>query len=209
MGTRESKAVRKLLHKIPLSPFLCQLLLFALALPQLHAVDFEKEIRPIFEANCLKCHGPEKQKAEFRVDQRAVMLKGGDSGHPGIVPGNPKGSGLIDAIKGTDPDMIMPPKGDPLPAAQIALIERWITEGAQWPGQMDAVVKATSDLWSLKPVVRPAVPQQAGAATPIDAFLLEKLSARKLAYNPPADPRALIRRASVLLTGLYPNCAPN
>ena len=69
---------------------------------------------------------------------------------------------------------------------------------------MEAVAKATSDLWSLKPVVRPAVPKQAGAATPIDAFLLEKLSAKNLAYNPPADPRALIRRVSVLLTGLDP-----
>ena len=168
------------------------------------AVDFEKEIRPIFEERCVKCHGPEKQKAEFRVDQRAVMLKGGDSGHPGIVPGNPKGSALIDAVRGTDPDLKMPPKGDPLTAEQIALLEQWIAEGAVWPGQMEAVAKVTSDLWSLKPVVRPAVPKQAGAATPIDAFLLEKLSAKSLAYNPPADPRSLIRRVSVLLTGLDP-----
>lgn len=98
----------------------------------------------------------------------------------------------------------MPPKGDPLTAEQIALLEKWIEEGANLPGQMDAVAKATSDLWSLKPVVRPAVPKQAGAATAIDAFLLEKLSAKNLAYNPPADPRALIRRVSVLLTGLDP-----
>ncbi len=176
----------------------------ALATPAVRAVDFEKEIRPIFEERCIKCHGPEKQKAGFRVDQRAVMLKGGDSGLPGIVPGNPKGSALIDAVKGTDPDLKMPPKGDPLTAEQIALLEQWIAEGAVWPGQMEAVAKVTSDLWSLKPVVRPAVPKQAGAATAIDAFLLEKLGAMNLACNPPADPRALIRRVSVILTGLDP-----
>ena len=168
------------------------------------AADFEKDIQPIFKANCIKCHGPEKQKSEFRVDQRAVMLKGGDSGHPAIVPGNPKGSALIDAVKGADPDTKMPPKGDPLAAEQIALLEKWIAEGAVWPGQMDAGAKVTSDLWSLKPVVRPAVPKVSGAATAIDAFLLEKLGAKQLGYNPPADPRALIRRASVLLTGLDP-----
>ena len=168
------------------------------------AVDFDKDIQPIFKANCIKCHGPEKQKAEFRVDQRAVMLKGGDSGIAAIVPGDPKASALIEAVKGTDPDTKMPPKGDPLTGEQIALLEKWIAEGAMWPGQMDAVVKVTSDLWSLKPVVSPAVPKQANAATPIDAFLLEKLGAKQLGYNSPADPRALIRRASVLLTGLDP-----
>ena len=56
------------------------------------AVDFEKEILPILQENCLDCHGPDKQKSEFRVDQRAVMLKGGDSGLAGLVPGDPGGS---------------------------------------------------------------------------------------------------------------------
>jgi hypothetical protein len=83
--------------------------------------------------------------------------------------------------------MKMPPKDDSLTAAQIAQIEKWIAEGAVIPGQMDAVAKETTDLWSLQTVKRPAVPQQAGAATPIDAFLLEKLSAKRIAYNPPAD----------------------
>lgn len=50
------------------------------------AVDYESEIQPVLEENCLKCHGPEKQKSEFRVDQRAVMLKGGDTGIPALVP---------------------------------------------------------------------------------------------------------------------------
>ena len=169
------------------------------------AVDFEKDIQPILTEHCLDCHGPDKQKSEFRVDQRTIMLKGGDSGHAGIVPGDPAKSYLIEVVKGTDPDMIMPPKGDPLTAEQIKLLEQWIAEGANWPGQMAAKEeKLTTDLWSLQPVRRPAVPRQPEAKTAIDAFLLEKLAEKKLAYNPPADPRALIRRATVLLTGLAP-----
>ena len=176
----------------------------AVTTPAVLAVDYEKDIRPLLEGQCLDCHGPDKQKSEFRVDQRAVMLKGGDSGMKGIVPGDPKASYLIEVVKGTDPDMIMPPKGDPLTPEQVALLEKWIQEGAVWPGQMNAVVRLTSDLWSLKPVMRPTVPQQAGAATPIDALLLEKLHANKLAYSTAAAPRDLIRRASVILTGLDP-----
>lgn len=168
------------------------------------AVDFDKQIKPILTERCLDCHGPDKQKSEFRLDQRAVMLKGGDSGLKGIIPGDPGKSHLIEVIKTDDEDELMPPKGDPLTKEQIALLEKWITEGAVVPGQMDAVIEVTSDLWSLKPVVRPAVPEQKGAKTPVDAFLLQKLTEKRLAYNGPADARSLIRRASVILTGMEP-----
>ena len=94
------------------------------------AVDFETEILPILEDNCLDCHGPDKQKSEFRVDERAIMLKGGDSGLAALTPGDAAGSYLIEVINGSDPDMLMPPKGDPLTAEQVALVEKWIEEGA-------------------------------------------------------------------------------
>ncbi len=167
------------------------------------AVDFEKEILPIFEDNCLDCHGPDKQKSEFRIDQRAVMLLGGDSGLAALIPGDSAGSYLIEVIDGSDPDMIMPPKGDPLSEGQVALIKQWIDEGAKWPGQMDAEVELTTDLWSFQPVVRPDVPA-AVEAMPVDAFLGESLKAAGLEANPSADPHALVRRASIVLTGLPP-----
>ncbi|MDF1815855.1 MAG: hypothetical protein P1V20_26890, partial [Verrucomicrobiales bacterium] len=132
-----------------------------LAVSYTEAVDYEKEIQPILSENCLDCHGPEKEKSAFRVDQRAVMLHGGDSGLPAIVPGEPEKSFLIEVINGSDPDMAMPPKGDPLTASQVALIEKWISEGAVWPGQMDAQIEVTSDHWSFQPVVRPEIPGQA------------------------------------------------
>ena len=180
------------------------------SLREASAVDFEKEIRPILEDKCLDCHGPDKQKSEFRVDQRAIMLKGGDSGLAGLVPGDAAGSYLIEVINGSDPDMLMPPKGDPLSDEQVALIEKWINEGAEWPGQMDAEVEETTDLWSFQPVVRPEVPgatatrDQGSGGNAVDAFLAEKLAEAGLEANPAADAGALIRRASIVLTGLPP-----
>lgn len=179
-------------------------LCFFATLQESHAVDFDKDIQPILKERCLDCHGPDKQKSGFRVDQRPILLKGGDSGVRSVVPGDPTKSHLIELLKSADEDEIMPPKGKPLNAEQIALMEKWIAEGAVIPGQMDAVVKVTSDLWSLKPVQRPEIPGLAEAKTPIDAFLLAKLHAKNLSYNPVADPRTLIRRVSVLLTGLPP-----
>ena len=175
---------------------------FVLALPLSAAVDFEKEILPIFEENCLDCHGPDKQKAALRVDQRGIMLKGGDSGLQALVPGNPEQSYLMEVIKGQDPEMMMPPKGDPLSSAQIALIETWIKEGAEWPGQMDQVAEMTTDHWSFQEVVRPEVP--GGAANPVDAFLDRALQEAGLEPNEVASPDALIRRVSIILTGIPP-----
>tara|TARA_R110002096_G_scaffold11515_7_gene42351 strand:- start:261 stop:3005 length:2745 start_codon:yes stop_codon:yes gene_type:complete len=166
------------------------------------AVDFERDIWPIFEDNCLDCHGPDKQKSEFRVDQRAVMLKGGDSGLAALVPGDPKASYLLEVLDGSDPDMIMPPKGDPLTSDQVALLKTWIEHGAQWPGQMDAVVETKIDHWSFLPVERPRIP--AKGENPIDALLNAKLEENGLEPNGPADARSQIRRASIVLTGLPP-----
>ena len=173
-------------------------------------VDFETEILPILEDKCLDCHGADKQKSEFRVDQRAIMLKGGDSGLAALVPGDAAGSYLIEVINGSDPDMIMPPKGDPLSEEQVALITKWIEEGADWPGQMDAEAEETTDLWSFQPVVRPEVPEgaevggQKPEVSPVDAFLGAKLAEAGLEANPAANAGSLIRRASIVLTGLPP-----
>ncbi|MDB4461972.1 hypothetical protein N9054_00425, partial [bacterium] len=83
-------------------------LLFSLALSvgSAHSatIDFTKDVLPILEENCIKCHGPEKQKAKLRLDQRALMLKGGDSGLATIVPGKPEKSLLIEVVKQLDPD---------------------------------------------------------------------------------------------------------
>lgn len=165
-------------------------------------VDFEKEIAPIFAERCLKCHGPEKRKSELLLDQRAVMLVGGDSGLPSIVPGDPGKSFLVEVITDHESDMAMPPKGDPLMAEQIALIEKWITEGADWPGQMDKVIETKTDHWSFQQVKRPEVPE--GEINPVDFFINHALKEAGLISNQMAGPAALIRRLNIILTGLPP-----
>ena len=91
-------------------------------------VSFYREVRPIFVANCNACHKPEKLKGDLDLTSVAMALKGGKHGHT-IVPGDPKKSNLVDMISGDDPDM--PKDGEALKPHQIALITRWIEQGAK------------------------------------------------------------------------------
>ena len=109
------------------------------------AVDFEKDIRPILEENCWHCHGEDEQESGLRLDKRAMMLRGGDYGLPTLVPGHPEKSYLIEVVEHRDPDMAMPTDGDKLPEQQIELLRQWITEGAQWPGQMNDEITFSED----------------------------------------------------------------
>jgi len=168
-----------------------------------YSVDFEQDILPILEAECLDCHGPDKQKSEIRVDQRASLLKGGDIGLPSIVPGDSNASFLIEVINGSDPDMMMPPKGPPLSPEEVKLFEDWINAGAEWPGQMDQVLEEKTEHWSYLPVERPKV-AVGDSINPIDAFLNAKLAEEGIEANEPADAVSLAKRVSVLLTGMIP-----
>ena len=98
-------------------------------------VDFARDIQPIFERSCLRCHGPEKPKSGFRLDNREAALKGGENGKA-MVPGDSTNSPLIHLVAGLDEEIgRMPPKGkgDPLTAEEISLLRAWIDQGAQWP----------------------------------------------------------------------------
>ena len=175
-------------------------------------IDFKRDIAPILEERCWECHGEDEQESGLRLDLRPRMLRGGDSGLSAILSGKPDKSYLVELINHQDKDMAMPPDEDKLPAEQIDLLTRWIKEGATWPGQMDAVVEEKSDHWSFQRVVRPDVPNDPNAPAsdtvrsqnPIDAFLLDRLAQDKLSFSEPADSRSLIRRASIVLTGIAP-----
>ena len=101
--------------------------------PATNQVDFVRNIQPIFDASCLRCHGPAKPKSGFRLDSRELALKGGDNGVD-IIPGSSAKSPLIHFTAGLVEDMQMPPegKGEPLTAAQISLLRAWIDQGAPW-----------------------------------------------------------------------------
>ena len=166
--------------------------------------EFERDVAPILEEHCWHCHGEEVQESGLRLDLRHGMLRGGDSGLPAVVPGERTKSYLIEVINHVNEDMAMPPDEEKLPAEKIAKLKRWIAEGAIWPGQMQAVAPVESDHWSFQPVIRPAIPIVRGAESPIDAFLQTKLAEEELSPSPAADPRLMIRRVSIILTGLIP-----
>jgi len=169
-------------------------------------VDFEREIAPLFAAKCLACHGPNKQRSGFRLDVRSIALEGGEFSAPNIRPGDADASPLARYIADADHDMAMPPKsgrtGARMTAEEVALIRRWIDEGAVWPDSASVAVADPSDWWSLKPIARPEVP--GGELNPIDGFVRARLQAAGLAMAPEADARTLCRRVYFDLTGLPP-----
>ena len=100
-------------------------------------IDFARDIKPILENNCLRCHGPEKPKSQFRLDNRKSALKGGDEGVD-ILPGNSAKSPLIHYVSYLVEDMEMPPidRGKQLTAEQVSLLRAWIDQGAVWDSAM-------------------------------------------------------------------------
>jgi Protein of unknown function (DUF1553)/Protein of unknown function (DUF1549)/Planctomycete cytochrome C len=175
---------------------------------------FEKQIRPLFTANCYECHSTtHKKRGGLLLDSRAGFMKGGDSGLV-VVPGKPEVSLLIKAVRQIDPELKMP-KGGKLTDQQIANLETWVAMGAPWPDDKSGtgIAIKTFDLkerarhWSLQPIQAPSLPQVKNPAwckSPIDRFLLAKLEDAGLEPAGPADRRSLIRRVTFDLTGLPP-----
>ena len=178
---------------------------------------FESKIRPVLAANCLSCHGAEKQKMSLRLDSREAMLEGGESG-PAIMPGEPDSSLLIAAIAYSgDDQMPMPPKGK-LKDEEIQALRQWVEMGAIWPESASPKLKdspAASKIdprshWSFRPVIDPPLPaikDSSWPRSPIDRFVLDKLEANGMRPVGQADKRILIRRAAFDLTGLPPSPA--
>lgn len=173
---------------------------------------FESKVRPVLADNCYKCHSAkaEKVKAGLLLDSREGVLKGGDSG-PAIVPGNPDQSLLIKAIRYSDPDLQMPPKGDKLSDQQVSDLVSWVKMGAPDPRLATDAQRNWKDPnakhWAWQPVKKPAVPFVSDASwckTPVDNFIVAKLEEKGLKPNAAADKRSLIRRAYFDLIGLPP-----
>jgi cytochrome c553 len=175
---------------------------------------FETRIRPLLIDACSKCHGAEKQRGGLRLDSRAALLKGGDTG-PAVLPGKPNESLLLKAVRYEGPEM--PPKKR-LKPDDIAALATWVAAGAVWPGsekvrpappagQGSLISDADRRFWSFKPMVRPAVPkvrEPALVRNPIDAFVQRQLEEKGLSPSPPASRRELCRRITFDLHGLPP-----
>jgi len=170
-----------------------------------HAEFFEKEIRPLLISACVKCHGPDKQEGGLRLDTRAGLMKGGESG-AAVSPGKPELSLLVAAIR-REGDVRMPPD-KPLSQTQVDALVRWVALDVPWPDSVVLAARPDAKHWAFEPVREPAIPpvkNQAWVQTPIDAFVLARLEAQGYAPSAPADRRTLIRRATFDLLGLPPS----
>jgi cytochrome c553 len=181
---------------------------------------FEKRVRPLLAAHCYECHSAQANKlqANLRLDQRAAMLRGGDSG-PAVVPGDPEESLLISAVRYDSFEM--PPRGK-LTDEQIATLERWVAQGAWWPperadegSEFAAEAEPVFDWqsrqashWAWQPLTNPTPPRPTTpneAAGPIDSFILARLVQADLRPGPRAAAHHLVRRLYLDLVGLPPS----
>lgn len=163
-------------------------------------VRFGQEILPILSDNCFQCHGPDEKarKAKLRLDTKEGAFRVKDDVAV-IVPGDKAKSALYQRISSADPDEVMPPpkSNRKLTAPQIALIGRWIEEGAGW-----------GEHWAFEKLSRPTPPTVRRAAervaNPIDSFIFSRLEKEELAPSPEAPKETLVRRVTLDLTGLPP-----
>ncbi|MGI8982035.1 MAG: PSD1 and planctomycete cytochrome C domain-containing protein [Pirellulaceae bacterium] len=169
-------------------------------------VDYAKDVQPILQRHCYKCHGPEKQESSFRLDQKGAAIRGGDWGDKPLVVGKSEESPLIKAVAGLLPDLKMPPEGKRLTADEIGVLRAWVDQGLAWPDAGGAGDKLTTDHWSFQPV-KVSLPKE--AADPrgnnlVDGYLLDKLRENGLDFSSPADRVTLIRRVYFDIVGLPP-----
>jgi len=172
-----------------------------------HPVDFNAEVKPIFNKKCITCHGGVRRKADFSLLFRSEALGKTESGKPAIVPGHPEKSEMIRRISLKDPEDRMPYKHEPLTPEEIDILKRWIKEGAKW-----------GDHWAYIPVKPVEPPKPAGSyfglipaaknewiKNDIDYFIWDKLQKEKINPSGESDKANLLRRVSLDITGLPAN----
>ncbi|RIK81373.1 MAG: hypothetical protein DCC67_08285 [Planctomycetota bacterium] len=159
-------------------------------------VDFAREVKPLLARRCFTCHGPTSAESGLRLDNPQSAMAELDSGRRAIVPGDAEASELFARVATADESMRMPPAGKPLAAGEIALLRRWIEQGASWRKHWAFIPPA--------PVAPPSVKRQAWVSNPVDAFILAKMEEAGLTPAAQADQRSLARRAYYGVTGLPP-----
>jgi hypothetical protein len=180
---------------------LCLLAFVSTARPDPPAIEFNRDIRPIFSDKCFTCHGPDaaNRKTKMRLDIESAAKIELRPGHRSIVPGDPDSSEIYRRVSSGDKAVRMPPAylgRDKLSEREIALIRDWIAQGAAW-----------RPFWSFIPPRRPPLPavkNDAWVRNPIDHFILSRLEREGLQPSPEAAKRTLIRRVTLDLTGLPP-----
>jgi len=169
-------------------------------------IDFNTQVKPILNQNCITCHGGVRRQANFSLLFRTEALKKTKSGKYAIVPGHADRSEMIRRVKLNDPEDRMPYKHTPLKKEEIEILTKWIDQGAKW-----------GDHWAYVPVKNEEVPVPKSSffglipakkvdwvKNDIDYFIYDKLKSENLQPSPEADKATLLRRVSLDITGLPP-----
>ena len=178
--------------------------------------DLAEKAVTLLDERCFKCHSHAagKNKGGLVMDSLAGLTTGGDGG-AALVAGDPDASLFLKNILSSDPDEMMPPKGERLTKEEVSLLQTWVKSGAAWPksrtkapvagrylpGTIGAKEKAW---WAYQPVKRPELPAGA-AAHPVDRFIDARLAQEGLTPSGEAERAVLIRRVTFDLTGLPPS----
>ena len=167
---------------------------------------FEQRIRPLLVNHCIKCHGPQRQESELRLDSRESILTGGTRGT--TAPSSDSEAGLIiDAVTHRNEDLQMPP-GDPLAEAQIADLRRWVRMGMPWPNEFRLPANLDPrQHWSYQPITSPPLPEVTNRSWPrtdIDRFVLARLEENQLSPSNEARQTTFIRRLYLDVLGIPP-----
>ena len=196
----EFRITRSVMSTLLIPPLaLLAILATSQALRAAPPVGFNRDVRGILADHCYACHGPDKnaRKADLRLDVEADAFAD-RGGYRALTPGKLAESELYQRITSTDPSKRMPPakSNKPLSSEQIAILGRWIEQGAKWEKH-----------WSRIPPEHAPLPEcrTGSPADPIDRFVLASLERAGLGFSPPADRPTLLRRLSFDLIGLPPS----
>jgi hypothetical protein len=172
--------------------------------------SFERDVRPILKAHCFHCHGEgEELKGGVDLRLRRFLLNKTESDAHVMVPGNPSESEMLTLIREGE----MPRKGKKLDAAEIAILEEWIAQGAKTlreePAEVEKfwITEEEREFWAFQPIGRsepPAIKNSDRVRTPVDNFVLADLEDAGMSYAPDAERTTLLRRVTLDLTGLPP-----
>ena len=171
-------------------------------------IDYNTQVKPLLNKNCITCHGGVKKTSGFSLLFKHEALAPAKSGKRAIVPGDADGSEMIRRLTLTDPDERMPLDHPALKPDEIETLRKWIDQGAEW-----------GDHWAYQSVEKPGIPKVGTfwsrlgigendeadwVKNEVDPFIIDKLKADGLKPSPEADRATLIRRVSLDLTGLPP-----
>ncbi|MGB8170652.1 MAG: DUF1549 domain-containing protein [Chthoniobacteraceae bacterium] len=165
------------------------------------SVDFVRDIQPLFESSCVKCHAKGKDKGGFSLETREAFLRGGDTG-VGAVLGKGAESLIVEAVSGLNEDLVMPKKGSHWAPEQLGLLLAWIDQGAVWPAGVTFSKPAPQNLSP-----RAVALSERPSVHPVDNLLATYFAEHRIDFPAPVEDRIFARRVWLDLIGLLPTPA--